>query len=200
MIRKRLLDGHLEHVIEIEDALKQYPWVVITTPDCGYCSRAIDLLKSRAVRYRSFTMPGRDDPEWDHMAAWLQKFMPERKRLDKPSKSKDKQRITFPMVFNNEKYIGGYTQLSNLLDLDMLPAVSSLHMRRPKKRSQHRPADMTGDAWTGLIIMLYFNARYNNNCTPITKRNITSTGKITDKGHHYSNWSDLQLVWSGPHR
>ena len=77
---------------------------VYTSESCPYCVRAKALLKERGVAFSEVKIGYDDDAQWD--------------ALFKRSKMK-----TVPQIFNEDRLVGGFSELS---DLDKKDKLSSL--------------------------------------------------------------------------
>lgn len=80
-------------------------YVVLLLKDCPYCHAAEDLLKKHDLSYESFV--------------FHDKYIHGKKLYDKKVfKKKFGDNATFPRIYRNKKYIGGYNDLKKILKDD----------------------------------------------------------------------------------
>lgn len=70
---------------------------------CSFCAKALELLNSEDLPFSFHDITG-DDKMVKHL-------------LEKTSKFNHK---TFPFIFNDDVFIGGYTELKNIIDCGFL--------------------------------------------------------------------------------
>lgn len=85
-------------------------YIVFYSKSCPFCVKAIDLLKDKDLAYKKYNL--------DKIRGGLQRV------LEELSKNKDRTEFdpdhkTKPIIFHKGKFVGGYTELANSLDVSL---------------------------------------------------------------------------------
>lgn len=81
-------------------------YIIFFTYDCPYCRRALDLLKRSAVAYKGYDI----NAIQGGMPKLLDVFNQNNKLINFNPNHRTK-----PIIFNNGIFVGGYTELSQLI-------------------------------------------------------------------------------------
>lgn len=86
----------------------QTGYTIYTKLGCGFCTKAKDLLKSKNINFNLI---------------WCDEYLLEARSefLEFINNHAGKECKTFPMIFHNNKYIGGYAELVVYLDSHIQP-------------------------------------------------------------------------------
>ena len=177
----------------VENLLKQQEWVVITTPGCGYCTKAIDYLDERAQR---FVAVGVDNEQKKIHAAFLREIAVLDPHTGVRPRLEAGGPLTFPMIFHKGRYIGGYAELTQVKGLQEMEVTSNIHMRVPDPTSK---SPFIGLPWPQLTVLLYLNHKHRDNCTPIPRELFEERGVIKSsvvKRAARLEWNDVSMKWA----
>jgi len=169
-IGKKLINSLLNKKINKPD------WEIYSIEGCNSCKKAVELLDSVGLKYTQIKV--RDE--------------------DKKDFFKEKDSITggykyFPVIFNMDVFIGGYTELKKMLTKPLSSGSSSFHMLKPKIVEK---TNFKGNSWEDLVSMVYLLHRHPKDCVAIPKDLLTGSGKITEKGFSVKSFNDTSLYWN----
>lgn len=160
-------------------------WVIFSIDGCSACKNAKDFFVSSNITYK------------EHKVIDSTKF---KSYIGKYVNGYN----CFPMIFNDGKFIGGYTDLKDLYKskplepkplepLEPKPLIpSDIHMMDPIVAVK---TTFKGTPWYDLICMLYLLYKHPKECIAIPDGLKTSEGKLTDKGFSVRSFSDTSIEW-----
>ena len=161
----------------LNEKINKPDWEIYSIEGCSSCKKAIELLDSVGLKYTQIKV--RDE--------------------DKKIFFKEKDIITggykyFPVIFNMDVFIGGYTELEKMLTKPISSGTSSFHML---KHPIVEKSNFKGSSWEDLVSMIYLLHRHPKDCVAIPKDLLTGSGKITKKGFSVQSFNDTSLYWNG---
>ena len=169
-------NGDIGKKLIVSDALKtKIYWKIYSIDGCSSCKKAKELFNKLGLEYKEIKVHNKD----------IKEFFDEKASVTGGYKF-------FPVIFNNEHFIGGYVELEKLLDKPTSSTASSLHMINPAivKRT-----DFQGSPWDDLTSMLYLLHKHKKDCVAIPSALLTGSGRISNKGLAVSSYKDTSLIW-----
>jgi len=160
----------------LNEKINKPDWEIYSIDGCNSCKKAIELLDSVGLKYTQIKV--RDE--------------------DKKNFFKEKASLTggykyFPVIFNMNVFIGGYTDLEKMLTKPISSGTSSFHMLKPQIVEK---SNFKGNPWDDLVSMVYLLHRHPKDCVAIPKDLLTGSGKITKKGFSVKSFNDTSLYWN----
>jgi len=169
-IGKKIVNSLLNEKINKPD------WEIYSIDGCNSCKKAIELLDSVGLKYTQIKV--RDEDKKD--------FFKEKASLTGGYKY-------FPVIFNMNVFIGGYTELEKIITKPLSSGNSSFHML---KHPIVEKTNFKGSSWEDLVSMIYLLHRHPKDCVAIPKDLLTGSGKITQKGFNVKSFNNTSLTWS----
>lgn len=169
-IGKKIVNSLLNEKINKPD------WEIYSIDGCNSCKKAIELLDSVGLKYTQIKV--RDEDKKD--------FFKQKASLTGGYKY-------FPVIFNMDVFIGGYTELEKMLTKPISSGSSSFHMLKPPIVEK---TNFNASSWEDLVSMVYLLHRHPKDCVVIPKDLLTGSGKITQTGFNVNKFSQTSISWS----
>jgi glutaredoxin len=166
--------GGVDRNIYKWEKFKVKNWFLFTREGCDYCSKAGSLLSINGLKYSSWEITKKNED-----AIY--------KQTDPYTKGYRK----FPMIFNNGKFIGGFTELEQWIK--NMPPLSNIHIFKPIMVSE---TNFKGTPWHEMVAMLYLLYKYPNDCVAIPTGFLKHGNKITSKAQQVKHFKDTSLDWN----
>jgi glutaredoxin len=160
----------------LNEKINKPDWTIYSIDGCNSCKKAVKLLDSVGLKYTQIKV--RDEDKKD--------FFKEKASLTGGYKY-------FPVIFNMDVFIGGYTELEKIITKPLSSGSSSFHMLKPPIVEK---TNFEGSSWDDLVSMIYLLHRHPKDCVAIPKDLLTGSGKITQKGFKVKNFNDTSLSWT----
>ena len=160
----------------LKDKISKPAWDIYSIDGCNYCKKAKDLLTSLGLQYTEIKILKEDK----------QNFFTAKASETGGYKS-------FPVIFDNGVFIGGYTELEKMLSKPTSSGSSSFHMIKPQLVQTTK---FRGNPWEDFVSMLYLLHKHPKDCVAIPASLLTGSGKITKKAFDVNSFNDTSLYWS----
>lgn len=95
-------ENSFENIVEMSELLKN-KYLIVSKAHCGYCVKAAEYLKSKDIDFVKISVSDDEVMDADNFDEFYDEMM-----------SLNEQK-TFPVIFIDGKYIGGYTDLIKLV-------------------------------------------------------------------------------------